>query len=182
VILLAEDSISTRHGSFKESLFYNGKSQSIALTVGELTGAKKLLCRIHSSCLSAHGLGSISCDCSLQMDHAQAEVSKARRGIIIWLEQEGRGNGHLAKMLAEPIKRQGLSQSAAYQAVGFGADARNYSDAVDILAYFEVSSVTLLTNNALKRIFLEESGVAVSEVLQVPRNAELKGTDRDRGR
>jgi GTP cyclohydrolase II len=175
VILLAQDSISTRRGTFQESLFYNGLSQSIALTVGDLADGNDLLCRIHSSCLSAHGLGSISCDCALQMDYAQFEIIRAGRGIIIWLEQEGRGNGHLAKMLAEPIKRRGLSQGAAYEAAGFHADARRYTDAVEILAYFRISSVILLTNNPLKRISLEKSGVIVSEVLRVPRVAEPNG-------
>jgi GTP cyclohydrolase II len=109
------------------------------------------------------------------MDHAQAEVIRAGRGIIIWLEQEGRGNGHLAKMLAEPVKRRGVSQGAAYDAVGFRADARSYTDAVEILAYFRVASVILLTSNPLKRTFLEESGVMVSAVLDVPAKAESKG-------
>lgn len=174
MILLAQDSISTRHGVFTESLFYNGRSQSVALTVGEIAGASRLLCRIHSSCLSAHGFGSISCDCTTQMDHAQAEIIRAGRGIIVWLEQEGRGNGHLAKMLAEPVKRRGLAQGAAYEAVGFQADARSYTDVVEILRYFEVASVALLTNNPLKRTFLEKSGVTVSTVLEVPRTAELE--------
>ncbi|OXM53714.1 GTP cyclohydrolase [Amycolatopsis thailandensis] len=174
MIFLAQDSITTRHGVFLESLFYNGLCQSVALTVGEICGAKDVLCRVHSSCLSAHALGSISCDCSAQMDHAQARLIKARRGIIIWLEQEGRGNGHLAKMLAEPNKRLGLSQSAAYEAVGFRADARDYSDAVSILTHFKVASIVLLTNNPLKRRFLEESGVVVSRTIETP-EATKKG-------
>ncbi|TCO52895.1 GTP cyclohydrolase [Actinocrispum wychmicini] len=179
MILLAQDSISTRHGTFRESLFYNGLSQSVALTVGEIAGASRLLCRIHSSCLSAHGFGSISCDCSAQMDHAQAEVVRAGRGIIVWLEQEGRGNGHLAKMLAEPVKRRGLPQGAAYEAVGFQADARGYTDVVEILRHFKVVSVALLTNNPLKRAFLEKSGITVSDVFRVPRRAESKGVRCD---
>jgi GTP cyclohydrolase II len=180
VILLARDRILTRHGTFQESLFYNGVSQSVALTVGDLTGAQDVLCRIHSSCLSAHGLGSISCDCALQMEHAQTEVSKAGRGIIIWLEQEGRSNGHLAKMLAEPAKRRGLPQGTAYEAVGFRADARDYAEAVEILKFFRIESVVLLTNNALKRGYLEGAGMIVSDAQQVPRRAESNGVECDR--
>jgi GTP cyclohydrolase II len=166
---------------FRESLFYNGMCQSVALTIGDVTGASNLLCRVHSSCLSAHGFGSISCDCAAQMDHAQAEVVRAGRGVIVWLEQEGRGNGHLAKMLAEPVKRRGLPQGAAYEAVGFQADARDYTGAVEILRFFGVGSVVLLTNNRLKRAFLEMYGVVVSDVRQVPRRAEAKEVRCDLG-
>ena len=165
MILLAQDELVTRHGSFTESLFYDGQNECVSLTLGDLRDGEEILCRIHSSCLSAHAFGSIGCDCWEQMDSAQQMIAALGYGIIIWLPQEGRGNGHLAKILAEQGKRRGLLQGEAYVSAGFPEDNRDYSAAVSVISFFGIRSVVLLSANLMKREQLQASGVHVSRQL-----------------
>lgn len=172
MILLARDSIRTRHGRFDEFLFYDGRRESIALTMGDIFGASSVLCRIHSSCLSAHAFGSIDCDCWEQMDYSQKEISKLGTGVIIWLNQEGRDNGHLAKMSAQPFKARGYSQSQAYAHAGHPCDSRDYREAVAVLRLLEIRSVILMTNNSTKAAGLTDAHFEVSAIRPIPTATE----------
>ena len=89
VIKLAETNLETLFGTFTEVLYYNGQKEFIALYQGDIAYNGNVLCRVHSSCLSAHVFNSTQCDCREQFAAAQYEIQKAGKGILIWMDQEG---------------------------------------------------------------------------------------------
>jgi GTP cyclohydrolase II len=161
IIKLAETPLKTKFGEYQKILFYNGQKESIALIMGDIQGKENVLCRIHSACISAHAFNSIECDCREQMEMSQQIIQKEQLGIIIWLEQEGKGNGHFALMQSIKYKKQGVSQAEAYEVVGFKRDARDFMAAADILKELGVLSVVLLTDNAAKSNDLIKQGIKV---------------------
>ena len=161
VIKVAETPLKTKYGIFNKILFYNGQKDCIALTMGDVAGQEGVLCRVHSACISAHAFNSIECDCREQMELSQQIIQEANQGIVIWLEQEGKGNGHFALMQSIAYKQKGLSQAAAYEAVGFKADARDFSSAAAILKELGVLSVVMLTDNPTKTKELSQLGIRV---------------------
>jgi GTP cyclohydrolase II len=161
IVKLAEGNLKTKFGEYRETLYYDGQKESIALTMGEIAGAEDVLCRVHSSCLFGHAFNSIECDCREQMEISQQLIQQAGRGIIIWLEQEGKGNGHFALLKSVEHKRQGIKQAEAYEAVGFKRDARDFRPAAEILREIGVKSVRMLTNNPDKVVTLTQHGVEV---------------------
>ena len=106
---LAERELRTKFGTFTEVLYYDGRKESIAIVMGDVDGGEDILCRVHSHCVGAHLFNSIECDCREQMAAAQAAIEKAGRGIVIWLDQEAKGNGHLALIQSTPFKRAGAA-------------------------------------------------------------------------
>lgn len=161
IVKLAEGNLKTKFGEYHEILFYNGQKESIALTMGDINDGESVLCRVHSSCIFGHNFNSIECDCREQMEISQQLIQKEGRGIIIWLEQEGKGNGHFALLKSVAHKRLGLAQADAYEAVGFKKDARDYTSAADILKELSVKSIRMLTNNPNKVETLTQHGINV---------------------
>jgi len=164
---LAERELATEFGTFTEILYYDGQRESIALVLGDFEGFDAVLCRIHSACTGGHVFNSIECECAAEMAVAQAAIQSEGRGIIIYLDQEGKGNGHLALMLSIPFKKSGLPQGEAYEKAGYLADARSYVPAAEILKDLSVASVVLMTDNSKKAIELERLGVAVTAVQDI---------------
>ncbi len=165
IMRLAERDLRTKFGTFLEILYYDGQKESIALVTGDVTEQDKVLCRIHSHCISAHVFNSIECTCREEMETSQRLIQKAGRGVIVWLDQEGKGNGHLALMQSIPYKKAGLPQGEAYLKAGFSPDARNYRTAAQILADLKVNSIVLLANNADKAEELRKHSIAVSGII-----------------
>lgn len=161
IIKMAEGDLQTKYGKYHEILFYDGQKESIALVMGEVAGAEEVLCRVHSSCLFAHAFNSIECDCREQMAISQQLIERAGRGVIIWMDQEGKGNGHFALLKSVEHKRKGLAQADAYEAVGFKRDARDFRAAGEILRALGVKSVCMLTNNPKKVKTLTDQGIEV---------------------
>lgn len=161
IVRLANGTLKTKYGTFQESLYYDGQKEAIALYMGEVDTAEALLCRVHSSCIFGHYFNSIECDCQQQLDISQQLIQKAGKGIIILLDQEGKGNGHFALLNSVKFKRQGVAQADAYEAVGFERDARNFSSAAKILHDLGVQSVRMLTDNPNKVSTLSKQGVKV---------------------
>ena len=184
IIRIAEAPLHTQFGTFLEILYYDGQQELIAIVMGEVKGVGDVLCRLHSHCVAAHVFNSIECDCREQMAMAQACVEQRGVGVIIWLDQEGRGNGHLALMRSRILQEQGLSQTDAYVALGYEADARRYVRAAEILQDLGVKSVRLMTNSPHKTAALEAAGVAISghEPLILPpgTNEQLRRTYEDK--
>jgi len=162
VIRLAEAPLHTRFGTFLEILYYDGQQESIAIVMGDVRQRDSVLCRLHSHCVSAHLFNSIDCDCREQMELAQALIEQQGAGVIIWLDQEGRGNGHLALLRSRALQAQGLSQTEAYVQLGYAADARQYASAAAILQDLGVKSVVLMTNSPHKIGSLQAAGITVS--------------------
>jgi GTP cyclohydrolase II len=159
---LAERELRTKFGTFTEVLYYDGRKESIAIVMGDVDGGEDILCRVHSHCVGAHLFNSIECDCREQMAAAQAAIQQEGRGIVIWLDQEAKGNGHLALIQSTPFKRAGDPQAIAYQKAGFRADARDYQAAAQILTDLDVKSVVLLANDNHKADELLRDGIDVS--------------------
>ena len=159
---LAERPLNTKYGTFNEVLYYDGRSESIALVKGEVNNAKDVLCRVHSHCVGAHVFNSIECDCREQMEAAQAMIEHEGRGVIVWLDQEGKGNGHLALMQSIKYKKE-LGQAEAYVKAGYQADARDFSPAAQILVDLGVRSIIMLANNPDKAEDLRRVGIVISD-------------------
>jgi GTP cyclohydrolase II len=186
VIRLAEAPLHTRFGTFLEILYYDGQKESIAIVMGDVRQRDNVLCRLHSHCVSAHLFNSIDCDCREQMDLAQAMIEQQGAGVIIWLDQEGRGNGHLALLRSRALQAQGLSQTEAYVQLGYAADARLYTSAAAILQDLGVKSVVLMTNSPHKIGSLQAAGITIADtrpvVLEAEASARLRGFYEDKMR
>jgi GTP cyclohydrolase II len=150
IIRLAEGPLHTLFGTFQEVLYDDGQQESIALVMGQVEQGQEILCRVHSQCLAAHVFNSVECDCREQMGLAQSLIAHEGRGLIIWLDHEGRGHGHLALLRSRALQAQGWSQTEAYRRLGYASDARDYTSAAAILRDLGVCSITLLTNNPQK--------------------------------
>ena len=179
VIRLAEAPLRTRFGTFLEILYYDGQQESIAIVMGDVRQRDNVLCRLHSHCVSAHLFNSIDCDCREQMELAQAMIEQQGAGVIIWLDQEGRGNGHLALLRSRALQAQGLSQTEAYVQLGYAADARQYASAAAILQDLGVRSVVLMTNSPHKIGSLQTAGITIAGTR--PLILEAEASDRLRG-
>lgn len=167
IVKLTEGNLKTKYGVFKEALFYDGQKESIALYMGDLNGGSEILCRVHSSCIFGHYFNSIECDCQEQLDISQQLIQKQGKGLIILLDQEGKGNGHFALLNSVKYKRQGVNQAEAYEAAGFKKEARDFSAAGKILKSLGVQSIIMLTNNPLKVNTIQDQGVKVVRTKEV---------------
>lgn len=167
IFRLTERDLNTKYGTFREILYYDGQKESIALVLGDLENAEDVICRVHSACVSGHVFSSVECECQAEMEAAQSAIQQAGKGVIIYLEQEGKGNGHLALMASIPYKKAGLSQSEAYEKAGFEKDARSFRPAAEILADLKVKSVVLLTNNEKKAEDLRRWSINVSDTKEI---------------
>ncbi len=162
IVRLAQGPLNTRFGTFDQILYYDGQKESIALVMGQVAGQEGVLCRIHSHCISAHIFNSIDCDCREQMEASQKIIQQAGRGVVIWLDQEGKNNGHLAILKSRQLKAAGMTQSEAYMKLGYPADARTYRPAAEILEELEVRSIVLLASNPDKASSLSKDGLIIS--------------------
>lgn len=150
-------------------------SEHVALCFGDVNKEMKpVLCRIHSECLTGDVFGSLRCDCGPQLDLALEKIAENGSGVLIYLQQEGRGIGLANKIKAYELQEQGRDTFEANEELGFLADARDYRVAAQILMLLNVLNVNLLTNNPQKLKSLQESGIKVSErvPLQVPANPQ----------
>lgn len=164
IIKLAEGKLKTAFGDYTEMLFYDGQKESVAMIMGDVKGAEEVLCRLHSACLYGHYFNSLECDCRQQMELSQQLIQQAGKGIIILLDQEGKGNGHFALLQSKAYKQKGFSQADAYEAAGFKKDARDYHSAAKILRDLSVKSIHLLTDNPKKAELLAQYGVNVTGI------------------
>lgn len=167
IVRLAERNLKTKFGTYREILYYDGQKESLALVMNDIAGKENVLCRVHSHCTGAHIFNSVECECREEMECSQFLIEKEGRGIVIWLDQEAKGNGHLALIESTKYKLQGDAQPLAYQKAGFSADARSYRPAAEILADLRVKSIVLLANSASKADALREASINVSNVKTV---------------
>ncbi len=161
IVRMAESQIKTQYGEYDEILYYDGQKEIIVFIHGQVKNTEEVLCRVHSSCIYGHYINSIECDCRQQLAISQQLIQEAGKGIIIILEQEGKGNGHFALMQSKIYKKQGFSQAEAYKTVGFKSDARDFSRVADILKDISVKSICMLTDNANKVETLTQFGISV---------------------
>jgi 3,4-dihydroxy 2-butanone 4-phosphate synthase/GTP cyclohydrolase II len=168
--------------AFRETL--TGKHH-VALIKGDVEDAEDVLVRVHSECLTGDVFHSLRCDCGEQLETALERIGAEERGVLLYMAQEGRGIGLLAKLKAYELQEAGLDTVEANLELGFPADAREWGIGNQILADLGLSTIRILTNNPRKISGLEGYGLTVVE--QVPietdpnaENAHYLATKRDK--
>ena len=176
---VASAALPTRHGPFRVMAYesvINGETH-VALVRGELGAGDNVLVRVHSSCLTGDVFHSARCDCGLQLDAAMERIAAEGRGVLLYLNQEGRGIGLANKIRAYELQDQGLDTVEANERLGFKADQRDYGIGVQILRDLGVRSMRLLSNNPRKLVGIE--GYRLSVVEWIP--LEIPASDHTRG-
>jgi 3,4-dihydroxy 2-butanone 4-phosphate synthase/GTP cyclohydrolase II len=137
----------------------------VALVRGEIGDGENVLVRVHSRCLTGDVFHSARCDCGPQLDAALERISAEGRGVLLYLNQEGRGIGIANKIRAYELQDQGLDTVEANERLGFKADQRDYGIGVQILKDLGVKSMRLLSNNPRKLVGLEGYHLSIVEWL-----------------
>lgn len=155
----------TAHGHFRLIPFRQKSNgfEHVALIKGEWNEDEPILVRVHSSCITGDIFGSQRCDCGAQLHQAMELIDKAGKGVIVYLNQEGRGIGLMNKMRAYKLQEEGMDTVDANLCLGFKADERDYGVGAEILRKIGVHKMRLITNNPVKRIGLESYGLTITE-------------------
>jgi 3,4-dihydroxy 2-butanone 4-phosphate synthase / GTP cyclohydrolase II len=166
----------TEYGEFTAVAFrerLTGKYH-LALVRGDVSGGENVLVRVHSECLTGDVFHSLRCDCGDQLETALARIAAEERGVLLYMAQEGRGIGLLAKLKAYELQEQGLDTVEANLELGFPADARDYGIGNQILADLGLTTIRILTNNPRKLTGIQGFGLTVVEQvpIEVPPNVE----------
>jgi 3,4-dihydroxy 2-butanone 4-phosphate synthase/GTP cyclohydrolase II len=168
----ASADLPTIYGDFRVHAFENvlDRQTHIAAVYGDLAAGTDVLVRVHSQCLTGDVLHSVRCDCGAQLDAAMQRIAAEGRGVLLYLNQEGRGIGLANKIRAYQLQDEGFDTVEANERLGFKADQRDYGMGVQILRELGVRSMRLLSNNPRKLVGIEGYGLSVSEwlPLEVP--------------
>jgi GTP cyclohydrolase II len=140
----------------------DGGKEHLAIVVGEIDPTEPVLVRLHSECFTGDLLGSLRCDCGVQLRGAIAEIAKRGSGVLLYLAQEGRGIGLVNKLRAYELQDQGFDTIDANEQLGFDADERIYAPAATMLTRMGILRVRLMTNNPQKIAQLERYGIEVA--------------------
>ncbi len=155
----------TEHGMFDLIPFkqISNGLEHIALVKGTWEPDESILVRVHSSCLTGDVLGSMRCECGEQLHKAMEAIEKEGKGVLVYMNQEGRGIGLMNKIKAYKLQEEGFDTVDANIHLGFKADERDYGVGAQILREVGVSKMKLMTNNPIKRIGLEAYGLTITE-------------------
>ena len=139
--------------------------EHIALFKGDISDGAPVLVRVHSSCATGDIFGSKRCECGEQLHKAMELIEAEGRGVVVYLDQEGRGIGLMEKMRAYKLQEEGLDTVEANLHLGHGADERDYGVGAQILRELGVQQMRLMSNNPIKRVGLEAYGIEVVETV-----------------
>ncbi len=155
----------TQYGHFRLIPFRQKSNglEHIALIKGEWQHDEPILVRVHSSCATGDIFGSCRCECGEQLHQAMRAIEKEGKGVVVYMNQEGRGIGLMAKIAAYKLQEQGYDTVDANLHLGFKADERDYGVGASILRELGVAKMRLMTNNPVKRIGLEAYGLEIVE-------------------
>jgi 3,4-dihydroxy 2-butanone 4-phosphate synthase/GTP cyclohydrolase II len=177
----------TEYGDFKMKAFTqkNSGEQHLAIFKGEWKEDEPVLVRVHSSCVTGDIFGSCRCDCGPQLHKAMEMIEKEGKGVIVYMNQEGRGIGLINKLHAYKLQENGVDTIDANIQLGFKADLRDYGVGAQILRYMGVTKMRLMSNNPTKRAGLVGYGLEIVDNVAIeiqpnPYNEEYLKTKRDR--
>jgi 3,4-dihydroxy 2-butanone 4-phosphate synthase/GTP cyclohydrolase II len=184
---VAEARLPTEHGTWQIVGYKNDVDmhEHVALVYGEIGDGEDTLVRMHSKCLTGDVFHSQRCDCGWQLDAAMAMIAKAGRGVVVYLDQEGRGIGLLNKLKAYELQDKGADTVEANERLGFKPDLRNYGIGAQILLDLGLKGIRPVTNNPRKMVGLEGYGLRLGDrvPLEQPAHGENAGylqTKRDK--
>ena len=182
-----EVNMPTEWGDFKLRAYTQLNSQELhlALFKGEWAADEPVLLRVHSCCLTGDVFGSKRCDCGGQLHDAMHMVEQVGKGVVLYMNQEGRGIGLLNKLKAYALQEQGFDTVEANQQLGFGMDDRDYGVGAQILRDLGIHKIKLITNNPKKRAGLSGYGLEIVENVPIapitnPHNEKYLQTKRDK--
>jgi 3,4-dihydroxy 2-butanone 4-phosphate synthase/GTP cyclohydrolase II len=177
----------TKYGHFKLIAFRekNSSNEHLALVKGEWKKEDPVLVRVHSSCFTGDILGSLRCDCGDQLHIAMQMVEKQGTGVILYMNQEGRGIGLVNKLKAYKLQENGMDTVEANLHLGFPMDKRDYGVGAQILRYLGITKLRLISNNPRKRAGLLGYGLEIVETIPIeihanPHNEKYLQTKRDK--
>ena len=159
----------TAYGEFELTPFrqLSNGLEHIALVKGTWEKDEPILCRVHSSCATGDIFGSKRCECGEQLHRAMQMVQEAGKGIIVYMNQEGRGIGLMNKISAYKLQEQGMDTVEANVHLGFDPDLRDYGVGAEILREMGAYKLRLMTNNPVKRVGLESYGIEIVENIPI---------------
>ena len=157
----------TKMGDFQ--MHDTGSEKLILITFGDIANlAIPALLRVHSSCKASEVFGALDCDCSDQLKQSMKLIAKEKNGILIYLQQEGRGQGLSNKIKAIRLAEvEKLDTVEAFDRLSLEQDIRDYQPVVDLLKVIGVSKIRLITNNPNKIAFIKDSGVEVTKIVAI---------------
>lgn len=179
----------TKHGHFKLYVFHERNNpesgEHLALVKGEWKADEPVMVRVHSSCFTGDILGSLRCDCGEQLHQAMQMVEQEGKGVVLYMNQEGRGIGLLNKLKAYKLQEAGMDTVEANLHLGFPMDKRDYGVGAQILRYLNISKINLISNNPKKRAALSGYGLEIVDCLPIriapnPHNEKYLQTKRDK--
>jgi len=177
----------TKYGTFELVAFeqLNTGEIHMALKKGDWKKDEPVLVRVHSSCMTGDILGSLRCDCGDQLHHAMKMIEAAGKGLVLYMNQEGRGIGLINKLKAYKLQEQGMDTVEANLELGFDMDERDYGVGAQILRHMGISKMKLISNNPRKRAGLLGYGLEVVEKIPIeiksnPHNEKYLATKRDK--
>ncbi len=182
-----EVAMPTDHGNFRLIPFRqksDGK-EHIALFKGDWQPGEPVLVRVHSSCMTGDIFGSQRCDCGAQLHRSMELIEKEGKGVVLYLNQEGRGIGLMAKMAAYKLQEEGYDTVDANVHLGYDPDERDYGVGAQILRSLGITKIRLITNNPVKRVGLEAYGLEIvenvpMEITPTPYNERYLRTKKER--